>query len=201
MVPFVGNRFRSSKHHARSPHSTTDQVATATITVDSPLDDGVGCTLRKAIENANGIEEPHPACVTGGLENTIVFAPNANGTIALATDGLFIAERSLTINGNGAANTIIDGVNSFRVFETCGCVPINFTLRNVTVTRGVPAVGPSLYSAGLVHPRAMRDRHGRPRRGGLSSTGRASDCGSEGYGFEPRRPPQPPSRTRHRSAF
>ena len=28
--------------------------------------------------------------------------------------------------------------------------------------------------------------------GGLSSIGRASDCGSEGYGFNPRRPPQPP---------
>src|SRR6185503_998512 len=28
------------------------------------------------------------------------------------------------------------------------------------------------------------------RRGGLSSTGRASDCGSEGYGFDPHRPPQ-----------
>jgi hypothetical protein len=38
--------------------------------------------------------------------------------------------------------------------------------------------------------RALRDRHGRPRRGGLSSTGRALDCGSRGYGFEPRRPPQ-----------
>ena len=29
------------------------------------------------------------------------------------------------------------------------------------------------------------------RSGGLSSTGRASECGSEGYGFETHRPPQP----------
>ena len=37
---------------------------------------------------------------------------------------------------------------------------------------------------------AMRSTDPRPAmRGGLSSTGRASDCGSEGYGFEPRRPP------------
>src|SRR5688572_19731397 len=36
-------------------------------------------------------------------------------------------------------------------------------------------------------------------RGGLSSTGRASDCGSEGYGFDPHRPPQLPNRERHGS--
>ena len=37
----------------------------------------------------------------------------------------------------------------------------------------------------------------RPRavRGGLSSIGRASDCGSEGYGFKPRRPPHVCART------
>jgi hypothetical protein len=40
-------------------------------------------------------------------------------------------------------------------------------------------------------PVPCRDR----ARGGLSSTGRASDCGSEGYGFKPRRPPHIPERT------
>jgi hypothetical protein len=32
-------------------------------------------------------------------------------------------------------------------------------------------------------------------RGGLSSIGRALDCGSRGYGFEPRRPPHRPARS------
>ncbi len=48
-----------------------------------------------------------------------------------------------------------------------------------------------VHSAGFVRPRTARP----PRddaRGGLSSTGRALDCGSRGYGFEPRRPPHPP---------
>ena len=58
----------------------------------------------------------------------------------------------------------------------------------------LPVASP-LYSAGFVHPRAAH-RHGRPRRGGLSSTGRALDCGSRGYGFEPRRPPQHPALSR-----
>jgi hypothetical protein len=42
-----------------------------------------------------------------------------------------------------------------------------------------------------------RSRCGRLRgaRGGLSSIGRASECGSEGYGFETRRPPQLPLST------
>ncbi len=39
-------------------------------------------------------------------------------------------------------------------------------------------------------------------RGGLSSIGRASDCGSEGYGFNPRRPPQlPHTDDRHGAAW
>ena len=33
-------------------------------------------------------------------------------------------------------------------------------------------------------------RRARGPGGGLSSTGRAADCGSAGYGFDPRRPPQ-----------
>jgi hypothetical protein len=40
---------------------------------------------------------------------------------------------------------------------------------------------------GPARTRACRDR------GGLSSIGRASDCGSEGYGFKPRRPPHHPA--------
>jgi hypothetical protein len=50
-------------------------------------------------------------------------------------------------------------------------------------------------------PATLRVRDGLPdedrssprRLGGLSSIGRASDCGSEGYGFKPRRPPHPPT--------
>ena len=38
-------------------------------------------------------------------------------------------------------------------------------------------------------PRAGPGRAARSDRGGLSSIGRASDCGSEGCGFKPRRPP------------
>ena len=47
------------------------------------------------------------------------------------------------------------------------------------------ASGTGVHCAGPGAPRAARPRD----RGGLSSIGRASDCGSEGYGFKPRRPP------------
>ena len=48
-------------------------------------------------------------------------------------------------------------------------------------------------TANPVDSRGPRPAIGRRAcRGGLSSIGRASDCGSEGYGFNPRRPPQPP---------
>jgi hypothetical protein len=39
------------------------------------------------------------------------------------------------------------------------------------------------------------------RSGGLSSTGRASECGSEGYGFETHRPPQPYLSRRRQTPF
>ena len=53
---------------------------------------------------------------------------------------------------------------------------------------------PARARSGTLRPprwTVARDRSRLPR-GGLSSTGRASDCGSEGYGFKPRRPPHRP---------
>ncbi len=44
-------------------------------------------------------------------------------------------------------------------------------------------------SRGFGDDSARRAATTRGVRGGLSSIGRASDCGSEGYGFKPRRPP------------
>ena len=53
---------------------------------------------------------------------------------------------------------------------------------------GFPVHSPSLR-------RSARTRVPGATCGGLSSTGRASDCGSEGYGFKPRRPPHLPVQT------
>ena len=64
---------------------------------------------------------------------------------------------------------------------------------------GPGARAPPVNAGGVCRPRIVRSGPGRSARtraakrlrGGLSSTGRASDCGSEGYGFETRRPPHP----------
>ena len=63
------------------------------------------------------------------------------------------------------------------------------------------AAGParSRYTPVASVPRA-NPRCPRGRDGGLSSTGRAADCGSAGYGFDPRRPPQLPLAARPISA-
>ncbi len=53
----------------------------------------------------------------------------------------------------------------------------------------------TIASGTLRWPLARRARgRGRASHGGLSSIGRALDCGSRGYGFEPRRPPHSPAR-------
>ncbi len=61
---------------------------------------------------------------------------------------------------------------------------------------GPVARPPRVHSRGAgTMPATTRSsaRHAPCPRGGLSSIGRASDCGSEGYGFKPRRPPHRPA--------
>ncbi len=58
------------------------------------------------------------------------------------------------------------------------------------------ASGEPVYSRGFrAGARELLPSGGDDSRGGLSSTGRAADCGSAGYGFDPHRPPHPPPRS------
>ena len=94
----------------------------ATITVNSFLDNGVNCTLRKAILNANaggvvasGSGTPCAAGSAGG--NTIVLGTGTylfelfNGTAPGTANQFDLVNNNITIQGNGPANTIIDGQN------------------------------------------------------------------------------------------
>ncbi len=89
-------------------------------------------TLREAIQAAN-TNLSVDGSVAGSGADVITFGAGLNGTIALSLGQLTISE-TVTITGNGAANTIIDAQTTSGIFDitnTAGDVTLNgLTLRN-----------------------------------------------------------------------
>ncbi|MDD2921421.1 MAG: choice-of-anchor Q domain-containing protein, partial [Anaerolineales bacterium] len=122
------------------------------IAVDSNADtvanDGA-CTLREAILNANlDSQLGSTDCASGSGKDTITFA--ANYTITLVGSQLPAVTSVIIINGNGAANTIIEAnavpsTATYRVFE------LNYagdlTLDSLTVRNG-QCIGACASAAG-----------------------------------------------------
>ncbi len=99
----------------------------ATYTVTNTNDAGAG-SLRQAMLSA----------IASPAADTIVFAPSSNGVITLqsALPDLLGSGGALTITGNGAANTIIDGAGQYRPFKAEWQDGLRFTLRGLTVRNG-----------------------------------------------------------------
>ena len=98
----------------------------ATYTVTTTANSGAG-SLRAAIAIADA----------AGGTNTIDFAASANGTITLTSGELEVTgspAQTLTITGNGAANTVIDGDSLGRVFAVDSGATLD--LSGVTVENG-----------------------------------------------------------------
>lgn len=98
-----------------------ERVLLSTITVTSTADSGSG-SLRNAIANANS-------------GDTIQFDVSTNGTPIQLTSGELAISSSLTITGNGAANTIIDAQQSSRIFDITSAAG-NVTLGGMTLENG-----------------------------------------------------------------
>ena len=116
--------------------------AQTTITVDSDLDDTIAnhCTLREAINSANGVTDTG-SCATGsgpftinfgaGLVGRTIILDRALPTIAIGTN--------LTITGPASSPGIsIDGNNLFRVLELGGSPEAGAALviNNLTIAHG-----------------------------------------------------------------
>ncbi len=120
---------------------------------DTVANDGV-CTLREAILNANNDNQSGSTdCAAGSGADTITFA--ANYTITLGSQ-LPTVTTTMTITGNGAANTIVQASASpntvaYRVFavDTTG----NLVLNGLTVQNGCNSgclSGGGVYNGGAM---------------------------------------------------
>lgn len=104
------------------------KTSAATITVASGTDtisDDESCSLSEAIININDQDQTHDDCAAGtGTDDTIILP---TGTITLSDD-LPQLTQSITIQGQGMGESIIDGDDSYRVFDESadGLVDLSF---------------------------------------------------------------------------
>lgn len=116
----------------------------ATITVDSLADgDGVNgnCTLREAIESANG-DSAEDNCTQGVGDDEIVFS--VSGSIMLTADLPNITD-NLTITGKGVDQTVIDG-NDLYILLRFTTSSQQHTVRQLTLQNGLtPYDGGAIY--------------------------------------------------------
>ncbi len=123
--------------------SQLSHAATITVnTTDDELNSDGDCSLREAIQaaNTNGAVD---ACTAGsGIDTVVVPAGTYILSIAGSSEevnatGDLDITTSLTLNGNGASTTIIDGAGLDRVFDIHSGVTVNIsgvTIRNGTET-------------------------------------------------------------------
>ncbi|MEP7155823.1 MAG: choice-of-anchor Q domain-containing protein [Betaproteobacteria bacterium] len=110
----------------------------ATIVVNSFVDGSAGCTLRKAVVNANAGSAINGECVAGAAGANTVQLPA--GTHTLVSTPLNLLNRSVTITGIGSV--IIDAQNLTRIFDNFdegggpASTAITISLQNLTLTHG-----------------------------------------------------------------
>src|SRR5208282_3280912 len=88
----------------------------ATITVDNTDDDVAAghCTLREAINDANGTGPTGNCTPAGNGFDAITFGSGVTGPIGLASSSLPAVHRNLTIYGGGAIT--VNGATHYQVF-------------------------------------------------------------------------------------
>ena len=133
---------RLKKHNPRTEQLET-RALLAVFTVSSTADAGAG-SLRQAIIDANG---------AAGAD-VINFSSATNGTEFDLTTGQMTISETVTINGNGAGNTIVDAQQNSRIFDiasTAGNVTINnLTLKNGRTTGNNPDSSTTTHSGGAI---------------------------------------------------
>lgn len=107
--------------------------------VTNTHDSGPG-SLRQAITDANNHPGPDTITFDPATDGTPIFLIGGKGEDANLSGDLDILGGGLTIQGNGTANTILDGSNNDRVLHVCpggGCTnPDAVILTSLTIRNG-----------------------------------------------------------------
>ena len=110
------------------------------------MSDGVNCTLREAIINANNDDTSGSTdCAAGdGVADTITF--NFSGTILLGSQLPAISDSdALTIDGAGQS-IVISGNNATRILAVNSAVTLN--LNELTIAHGRQPIAGAIHNAG-----------------------------------------------------
>ena len=114
------------------------------------------CTVENTDDSGEGEPVPEGSlreCLTGFTGGTITFAEGLTGTITLESDlPPVTVESSVTITGNGAANTIIDGASTHRGFRFSGTHSVTVTgiaINNTDSSLDDNEYGGAIYSTGV----------------------------------------------------
>jgi predicted outer membrane repeat protein len=146
-------------------------VADLSLVVDIATDEYDGdfsagdLSLREAVALANG---------SVGTD-TITFAPVLDGVTIVLTMGQLTITDSATITGNGAANTLIDGQESTRIFDISGASTFSvnsLTLQNARSPDG-DAGGAIRIQGGTLNVRdsVLKENHSEVGGGAIQSLG------------------------------
>lgn len=158
---------------AHAPRAATFTVNSAADAVDAAPGNGVCatagsvCTLRAAIQEANALAGDDTIIVPSG---TYTLTLAGAGEDAAATGDLDITS-NLTINGAGAATTIIDGNRADRVLHVTGAFTANIS--GVTITHGNGSGGGIRNDGGalIIANSAISDNNSGAEAGGIFSAG------------------------------
>ncbi len=121
----------------------------ATITVDTLGDGNTGCTLRRALANANAANQGAAECTRGDTSgNEIRFNAAAQTIVLTPGNGPLVIQRNLTITGNGAASTSISGGGQVRVLDIPVGSSVTLALNGLTVQSGKALASSSMSNAG-----------------------------------------------------
>ncbi len=136
-----------------------------TLNVTTTADSGPG-SLRQAMLSA----------MASPQASTITFAPSANGVVTLASPlpDLLAAGGELTITGNGAANTVIDGNNQHRPFHAEQNGHVRFTVTDPTL-RGAASIA-ATANGGAGGPYAVTARLSATQSANFSLTNLSDAC-------------------------
>jgi CSLREA domain-containing protein len=102
-------------------------------TTDDDLDDGDGCSLREAIENANANDQGHGDCPEGDADGDVLtFDLPDNSTITLTA--ILVVDDDLEIDGSAVPGLMISGGDATQIFDFTTAEPV--TVSSLTLTDG-----------------------------------------------------------------